>query len=168
MRFNRISYHLTRESKQFLQDLRQVYQNQLECHLTEFCIDSNDLALLFIMSITYLKFGVSLRGIPFRYQVKLGLGTACTSQGTVMALPNSPKVDTAMYFLKCGFSVTIIVASFVNFGPPVVIRAWQVQTPWCLKSASKRDSVRFHKSLKLNGIPTCKQKTKIENSTVES
>ena len=37
---NRISYHLTRGSKQlFLQDLRQVYQNRLERHLTVLCID---------------------------------------------------------------------------------------------------------------------------------
>ena len=49
---NCISHHLTRGSKQlFLQDLQQVYQNRLEHHLTVFCIDPNDLALLFIMSI---------------------------------------------------------------------------------------------------------------------
>ena len=33
----------------FLQDIQQVYQNRSECHLTVFCIDPNDLDLLFIM-----------------------------------------------------------------------------------------------------------------------
>ena len=49
---NRISYHLTRGCKKiFLQDLRQVYQNRLERHLTIFLIDWSDLALFFITSM---------------------------------------------------------------------------------------------------------------------
>ena len=50
---NCISYHLTKGSKYlFLQNLWQVYQNQSEFHLTIFCIDLNDLFLLFITSMS--------------------------------------------------------------------------------------------------------------------
>ena len=52
---NGISYRLNRGSKKlFLQDLQQVYQNRSKRHLTVFCIDPNELALLFIASIVHV------------------------------------------------------------------------------------------------------------------
>ena len=59
---NCISYHLTRRYKYlFLQDLQQLCQNQSEHHLTVFCINPNDLALLFIItSIPVLQSSIHL------------------------------------------------------------------------------------------------------------
>ena len=58
---NCISDHLTRLSKKLLhQDLQQVYQNWSERHLTVFCINPNDLALLFITSISVWQSSIHL------------------------------------------------------------------------------------------------------------
>ena len=74
----------TQKEHLFLQDLWQVYQNRSERHLTVFCINPNDLALLFLTSIRNFQTGFFANGPHSHYlrdlQITSGQSQKCQSK----------------------------------------------------------------------------------------